>query len=328
MGDGENIQQTSHVGIPGIPNKILQYARTRSNRNEKSRFPYKIWALLSWAGSDQERMNLVGCGWKDDIEFFINKARLCVILDIKLNTLNGNLKQLGFEQKGKSGEISFWKNNTFSRNSSPQDFEQIRNVRCTPNSLANLSVHAVYLPLLEPLQLYSISEQGCGQFKKEVVEFWETLVGNRLLFAVSLPVFTKALLFKFEEACGFVADYYMVQQVLAPKTPNVISILDFAVFLARFGPFKNAPYKIIQYQQILSDIRQDFFIFNTPSLTSYFSMTFHNCFRFQLAPSGEYHCYNLPDVSSNSPFLIDEDGTVYKSWQMMLQANHFLAQRM
>ena len=249
-------------------------------------------------------------------------------MDVKLNTLNVNLKTLGFEStRSRTGELTYWKNSSFNQSSSPQDFERIRNSRCKPESLIQLNSKAVYLPLLDSLQLYMMDENSINIFKKEIIEQWEELIGNKLIFAISLPIFSKALIDALHNEVGFITDYYMIQQVLSPRIPNIINILDFAIFLARFGPFNNAPYKIMQYQQILSEIRPDFFMFNAPTLTSYFSMTYHNCFRFQLTPNGEYHCYNLPLVSSSAQYLVDEDGSIFKSWQMMLQSNFFLSQR-
>ena len=311
-----------------VPDILIEQLTRRSNRKENSRFPYKLWNLLSWVDNDQQRASAAGCGWVSETEFFINKDTLCQVMNIKLNTLNVNLKTLGFIQTHRKNELTYYFNKTFSRSASPQDFERIRNSRCKPDSLMHMNSHAVYFPLLEPLQLFLMSEKEINKFKRDVVLYWEKIVGSSLIFALGMNMFTKAMLNALDVNSGAIEpDDFMIQQVLAPRTPNVVNIFDFAVFLARFGPFNNAPYKIIQYQQILSDIRPDFFMFNAPSLTSYFSMTYHNCFRFQLAPNGEYHCYNLPHVSSNAQYLIDEDGSIYKSWRMMLQSNPFLTQK-
>ena len=329
----QNSQATNPNNVPHekieVPTVLVEQIKKRSSRKEQSRCPYKIWNLLSWVDNDQQRAKEVGCGWVSETEFFINKEVLCDVLKIKLNTLNVNLKTLGFIQTHRKNELTYYKNKSFSKSASPQDFERIRNSRCKPDSLIHMNSHAVYFPLLEPLQLFMMSEKDINKFKRDVVIYWEKIVGSSLIFALGMKEFTQAMILALDENSGALSsDYYMIQQVLAPRTPNVVNIFDFAVFLARFGPFNNAPYKIMQYQQILSDIRPDFFMFNAPSLTSYFSMTYHNCFRFQLAPNGEYHCYNLPHISSSAQYLIDEDGSIYKSWAMMLQSNSFLTQKM
>ncbi|EAX94761.1 hypothetical protein TVAG_346240 [Trichomonas vaginalis G3] len=316
-------------GLDGIPDELINHLRKRSNRKEDSRFPYKVFALLKWVGYDQNRANLAGCGWVSDSqnEFYIHKPRLCEVLNVKLNTLNVNLKTLGFEQTRKVGEHSYFKNDIFSKNSSQQDFERIRNSRCKPDSLMHMNAKAAYFPLLEHIQLFMMDEKAISMFKKEVIQKWEKLVGSPLIFAVSIPVFTKYLLNSIQDSLGYHDENNTIQQVLVGKTPNVVTIFDFAVFLARFGPFDNVPYKIMQYQQILHIIQPDYFMFTAPSLINYFSSTFHNCFSFKISQTGEYHCYNLPLISSSAAYLVDEDGVYYKSWEKMVEANHFLTQR-
>jgi hypothetical protein len=134
---------------------------------------------LSWSGRDQKKGQRVGCGWVSDTEFFINKTKLCDILQIKLNTLNVNLRQLGFERvQSREGGISYWKNSGFSISAAPETFERIRNSRCKPDSLMNLSVRAVYLPILEDLQLFMVNDREVKPFKKDAVELWCHLHGD------------------------------------------------------------------------------------------------------------------------------------------------------
>jgi len=311
-----------------LPDDLLDYIRKRSNRNEQSRFPYKIWTVLSWVGDDQAKAEKAGCGWMNTNEFFINKRILCETLDVKINTLNVNLKTLGFQQtRNKSGELSYWKNSFFTRSSCDNNLERIRNSRCRPESLSVLNSRAVYLPLLDQIQLFMMDEKNIHVFKRDVIDHWETLVGSKLVFAITMSLFCKSFISSFDESVGYKPEFFPLQQYLTPRTPNVINIFDFAVFLARFGPYANIPVKIMEYQAILPDIRQDFFMFNSPTISSYFAMTYHNCFKFPLSPNGEYHCYNLPLVSSSSQYIVDEDGTVYKSWNSMVHSNYIFTQR-
>lgn len=310
-----------------LPQSLINDIRVRSNRSETSRFPYKLWKLLSWAGHDVEKGERCGCGWISDTEFFISKQRLCEVLNIKLNTLNVNLKTLGFEQaQSRHGDKTFWKNPAFCA-SATQNFERLRNSRCKPESLINLSIRAVYLPILEPLQLYMMSTADTNVFKKNVVELWERLVGSKLIFAVAMVDFINALASHLGTQNRVANEVHMIQQVFAVKSATVIDIFDFALFMARFGPFNSIQAKLHQFQSILSEIRttDNFYMFNTTML-QYFPETFHNCFRFQLPPTGEYHCYNLPLVDSQAQFLVDEDGAMYRSWQQMLEQNRFLSQ--
>lgn len=323
-----------NVPIPSrneeIPEDLLRAIRTRSNRSEESRFPYKVWQLLNWAGKDDRRGEICGCGWVSDTEFFIKKQTICDVLQVKMNTLNVNLRTLGFEQtRSKDGEKTFWRNEAFSIDANTKSFAKVRNIRCRPEVLANLSLQAVYLPVLEPLQLYSMSDQDVNIFKKTVVDEWESMIGSNLIFAVAMSHFINVLIHRLEswKQQHGANEKYIIQQVLAPRMPNVVDIFDFAVFLARFGPVCSLYDKLHQYQAIINDTaRNDAYRYSVPSLTSYFSGTFHNCFRFQLPPTGEYHCYNLPLAESNAQFLTDEDGMMYPSFKAVFQQNPFLTQ--
>lgn len=299
-----------------VPESIINFIRKRSSRNEQTRFPYKLFLLLAWAGKDPQKCKNTGCGWVSDTEFFIDKEKLCELMDVKLNTLNVNLKTLGFEKsRSRKDNRNYFKNEGFSFCNTANGFERIRNSRCKPEALLNLNLSAVYLPCLEPLKLFMMTEQEINQFKHEVIKTWEEIVDLKLVFAITLNDFMKYL-------NSYLEDKILVGLALTPRVPDVWDILDFAIFLARFGPFNNIRYKLSQYQDLINNISIGF---NTYS-PNYFSDTFHNCFRFHLSQTGEYHCYNLPLVSINTPFLADEDGVLYPSWNKMLQQNHFLSQ--
>ena len=110
-----------------IPESILNKIRKRSNRSEQTRFPYKIFSLLEWAGKDEQKSQKAGCGWITDTEFFINKSKLCEVLGVKINTLNVNLKDLGFEQcDAKQKNLTFWENPLFSETMTAEDAFLVR----------------------------------------------------------------------------------------------------------------------------------------------------------------------------------------------------------
>lgn len=307
------------------PEELLKAVRNRSNRQERSRFPYKLWQLLDWGKDNPERCNRVGCGWTGEWEFFIEKATLSQTMKVEQNTLNVNLRHLGFRQTQEHrGSRTYWVNEGFGRNSRPDDFERIRNSRCRPEAVQKLDIRAVYLPILEPIQIWTMAQPDTGQFKREVVNEWFRLVGRKLVFGVSTADFHALLLNDLDEIHGRQSpERLLLQQALTGRQREVCDIFDFAVFLARFGPYRTIPDKLSQYQMIINELKPDYYGFTShvPSFTSHFAETFHNCFRFQLVPSGEYHCYNLPWVDSRSQFLIDEDGSAYQSWQRLVHQN-------
>lgn len=302
--------------INEIPNSVLEFVRKRSNRDESSRFPHKLWILLNWSGQNERRGELCGCGWTSDEVFFIEKTKLCEVLDIKINTLNVNLKTLGFKAAGnRNKNITYWRNPVFHKSSNPQDFGRIRNSRSRSPALMNLTPNAVYFPLLENIRLYGMDQQKINTFKCHVVDSWEYLVGSSLIFAVGFNDFTQTLYDKVSPI-----NFQFLPQTLITKYPNVVGIFDFAIFLARFGPFNDINIKLTQYRSVTDELSKNEIFINS----SYTQMAFHNCFRFQLAQDGEYHCYNMPTFCSEAQFLIDEDGTAYSSWESMLRQNSFI----
>ena len=303
-----------------IPKQLLEKIRKRSNRNEESRFPHKLWALLNWVNEKPERSEICGCGWFDDEIFFLNKDIICNILDIKLNTFNVNLKTLGFEQaKPRKSGITYWKNPSFTKNSNIEFLQQIRNPfnQNSEFSILKPKIRAVYLTLLEKLELYYLSNTEILCFKSYVINYWEIFFPNKFIFAVSYSLFCKV----FEEKSIKQHDFYILRESLSLQTQDVVSIMDFAVLLSRFGPFDSIIFKIAQFQQILNDLRIDYGTFRY--ISSFFSPTYHNCFKFSYTV-GEYHCYNLPLVHSRSEYLVDEDHNRFNSWQSALQNSNLL----
>jgi hypothetical protein len=308
-----------------LPEDLLKVVRNRSNRQEHSRFPYKLWRLLNWVTDDAHRFQVAGCGWVSDSEFFIEKSVLCKTMNIEPNTLNVNLRHLGFQQsRSHEGVRTFWSNEGFSRNAQPEDFERIRNSRCRPEALQKLDIRAVFLPILEPLQIWGGNPVETNQFKREVVMEWHRLVGKKLIFALAATDFFTILHADLDEIHGRQApDRLLLQHALTIRQREVCDVFDFALLLDRFGPYRTVPEKLNQYQQLLNEMKPDFYAYGwpAPAFGSYFSATFHNCFRFPLTPTGEYHCYNLPWMDTGAQFLTDEDGTLFQSWQWMMHQN-------
>jgi hypothetical protein len=236
---------------PTIPEELLQLVRNRSNRREQSRFPYKLWRLLDWAKDDPARCALVGCGWTSDSEFYIEKPSLCRTIQVAQNTLNVNLHHLGFRQsRGHFGSKTYWTTEGFCRSSQPDDFERIRNSRCRPEALQKLDIRAVYLPILEPIQLWPMTQSDTSQFKREVVNEWHRLVGKKLVFGVSSTGFYSLLLADLDDLHGRQApDRILMQQAFTVRQREVCDIFDFAVFLARFGPYRAVPVKLVNTRE-------------------------------------------------------------------------------
>lgn len=316
-----NNNNNANNSYPDLPPEIKSIICQRANRNEKSRFPHKLFTLLQWSGHNQSRAEIAGCGWISEDEFFLDKNLICHHMQIKLNTLNVNLKTLGFVQtRPKQNNRSYYKNDKslFRSQSNEEQLEKIRKEQ--KESIVSIQ-RGFEMPLLADLELYGMSKTEVNEFKREVIIAWESIVGE-MIFAVGLIDFMNKLSSHLQKQVY--CNMNVIKLVLSPRTANVMEIYDFAVFLARFGPFQNSQLKLYQYGRIINELRPDLSTRGSYSPISFFGPNFDNCFSFKHPNCGEYHCYNLPLKNHSTEFLIDEDGVKFNSWQKVIQINPFL----
>lgn len=305
--------------MDGVPDDVLNIVRKRSTKSQNSRFPFKLKALLDWAGKDEKKSEICGCGWINNTIFFLDKIKLAELFEIKSNTINQNLKDLGFSQAmPRNGKLTYYTHPNIHINSKPEDLEAIKyNERPKISNLPYLNFFGVYVALLEDIILYGLTDKEITAFKHNVIVNWEKIIKPLHLFAISYEEFTES----FEEQAGVCNDPYALQEALTSRNPGVIDIIDFAKFMARFGPFDNIIFKLGKFQQIIPDIRIDMTQLGT--ISSFFGCTYHNCFSFKLN-CGEYHCYNLPHIGSSSNYLQNEENERFQSWQVALQNTSLL----
>jgi hypothetical protein len=294
---------------PAIPEELLQKVRTKASRHEGTRFPHKIFSLLSWAGTDSERMDTAGCGWVSDSEFFIQKPVLSQVLHIRPNTLNTDLTNLGFQATRQSNGVTFWKRDGFLRNSPPEALDAIRKAPEHPERRP-ADPRALYFAVMDPLQLWGLSPDDDVRFRRAVIADWDRLIGGGVLFGAAAA--------GIREQIARDAESSNSAWLLAEAFAGVCDFFAFAVVLARFGPYDSLLVKIAQYRAIVA---QDAGSYTAPPFAQHFSPTFHNCFSLALTPEGEFHCYNLPCIDDGAPFLADEDGHTYASWADVIEEN-------
>jgi hypothetical protein len=298
-----------------VPEDLLRKVRAKSSRQEGTRFPHKLFHLLSWAGSDPDRGRRAGCGWVTDAEFFVEKSVLNQTLDIKQNTLSVNLTQLGFQQTRQMNGVTFWMRDGFSRHSQQEDLDAIRSARVHPER-GPADPRVLYLALLEPLQLWGLSPDDTANFRRAVLADWDRVAGGAVVFGIAGDAIRARIL----RDAGRSDCAWLFEEALT----GITDIFAFAVLLARFGPWGSMVKKITQYRAV---VRTDLQAFVTPPFAQHFAPTFHNCFRLPLPPDGEFHCYNLPGVDDGEQFLADEDGRTYGSWERVVEENRVLLAR-
>lgn len=334
-----------------IPDNILLLKRTTAQPGEG--FAYQLWHLLSWVGDDQEKAHNIGCGWVDDETFFLDKKRFSEVLSIPINTLNFKLRTCKFIQSNqRKNRCTYWKCEGFFKESTMHELEQIDSRRSGNEKYPDITLQALYLPLLQQFYIYTNKNQELQSFKVSSILLWEEIVNKKTLWASSTKHFVKEAANKFVdgfknynkgETYSFSAQktdfaqyinsykldlyetskqmlYYVLQ-----STPKIITILDFCKFISRFGPEDCVLEKIHQLLSCSHDnfnwflpFEQKFDINN--KISGSYSNTFANCFIIKMFQKYTKHIYNLPYSNTRSNFLIDETGKEFATWHAVLES--------
>lgn len=325
----------------------------------KEGFATALWKLLNWAEvSDFRKLNL-GMRWCSDEEFLIDKKRFCSVTNTPINTLNCKLKAYQFVQSSpRHNSITFYKCDLFSRSSTPEDLQHIDN-RKNPNNDVSSMPRAMFLPLLVSVRYHSQKPSDTSYLKFDSINLWEDIIHRPSVWSCSRSYFIKsaAELFcqPFDEyrrlnvdinpdadpLSGFNAQQtdflqyisangldiittarQMINYVIPPS--EVITLRDFCMFYARFGP---DDYLIEKIHQLLccSKSYGDWFIpdeqifTEEKSISGSYSNTFANCFIIKGEQKITYHIYNMYNTTTKSGFLIDETGKKFNTWHAVCQ---------
>lgn len=116
------------------------------------------------------------------------------------------------------------------------------------------------------------------------------------------------------------------------KASDIITLRDFCMFFARFGP---EDFILEKIHQLLccSKSYNDWFqpgeqVFDSSkSMSGSYSNTFANCFIIKRAQKLTYHIYNLINASTRSVFLLDETGKKFHTWHAVCECLNVLVQQ-
>jgi hypothetical protein len=311
-------------------------------------FAWSLWHLLTWAAEQSPfRESNLGCGWVSPTEFWLDKQRFSQVVKLPLNTLNFKLRQGKFEvQPQRKGSISHWTHPKFTQRSTEADLEAIDRIRTTDDTYQAFMLKALYIPCLDEVRLFvPPSPHDVSRFKSESVHSWVDLVGVKSIWAVSFRDFVSRAAIRFcrlleqqqgpSEFVSFIKEHAlnmvetaqtMISYVMTHRVPHIVEIVDFHKFMARFGPDGCVLEKIHQLlchsqaygRWFQPDVQK--FDASKPVTGSY-SNTFANCFVIRRSPGGgTYHVYNLVNAGTQGPFLVDESGKKFLSWQAVLDA--------
>jgi hypothetical protein len=285
-----------------------------------------------YAGDDLERQEYVGAGWTDDNAFRINKKRLTAVMEIKHNTLNVNLKDLKFHQiEPEKNGWTVWDRPGFTRLSSldqlidaksDQDGDALVQTGIADDSqLAKLS-------MLRDLTVGFVEPAEVQLFKRFTLSIWEELIGSSVQCVVIPSDFLHLAAERFRASHQKLDNALKIlNAIFVCADPTQLTLLDFAKFLAKFGPEETLMQKL---DSILKSSNQNhnwlklsrpLLRDDRPPIYGFFDEREHNCFVLRRAGRPDERLYNLMHVPATSEYLVDTDGRTYLSWQTYFEAH-------
>ncbi|KAH0791243.1 39 kDa initiator binding protein [Histomonas meleagridis] len=316
-------------GFDDLPPEIQKVIERKSSRDPASRFSNKLLILLNYAGDDETKQNFVGAGWVDKKHFRINKKRLVVIMKIKINTLNVNLKDLKFHQiQNDQNGWTTWERAGFAQESTAVDLadEKIMNEDKTnfPN-YTNSESPKSKISLLREINLGMTSANTIQSFKSIIISIWEEFTANSTnRNSIATPEFLEMAAKRFRASHQKLANSKVVlETIFKCFDPNQITVTDFARFIAKFGPEATLMQKIASLLKSSNENQNWLKIVHDPyaissegeSIYGFFDESEDNCFVIIRNDRTVSKVYNMVEEPASGEYLIDSSGTKYTSWQ-------------
>lgn len=347
--------------LEALPQEIQMMLKRKSSRDPNSRFANKLHQLLNFAGNDITRQEFIGAGWTADDNFRINKKRLIQIMEIKLNTLNVNLKDLKFQQL--HYDIvgwTLWHREGFTPTSTVDDIAIVKSDKAgnsklpANSSLSNGSTFSIgdndsvisqfrdgpksdklsignseemqqsKLAIIKDITLGKCDTTQTQKFKRATISIWEEILeSNNQQHSVSGFIQKAAIRFR-ESHQRLDNAKDILNRILICQDQSQISLVDFAIFMARFGPEETLMLKVgsllkssNQNLNWLRLVTSHDSIPGEPDSNFYgfFDDTCQNGFVLHHSDGSKTIVYNIVDAPSTESYLVDANNNRYSSWQ-------------
>ncbi|OHT11185.1 39 kDa initiator binding protein [Tritrichomonas foetus] len=318
-------------GFEALPPDIQAMLKRKSSRDPISRFSNKLHMLLNFADKDLMKQEFIGAGWTEGNNFRINKKRLIQIMDIKLNTLNVNLKDLKFQQlhSDQSG-WTLWCREGFTPNSTVDDIAEVKSDKFAKNDkpLAPVftdDMQQSKLAVLKDITLGKCDSSQTQIYKKITISIWEELIDSPIQKSSALPAeFINLSAVRFRASHQKLENAKeILHRIFICADPSQLTIIDFAVFMARFGPEETLMQKVGSLLKS-SNENNNWLRLTTAknslpnensSFYGFFDEIENNGFVLHRPDGTTSHLYNIVDTPATEAYLIDADGQKYNSWQ-------------
>jgi hypothetical protein len=281
-----------------------------------------------YAGDQLEKQDAVGVGWITDTTFKINKKRLGLIMDIKQNTLNVNLKDLKFHQVQQSSDgWTIWERPGFTRHSTCDDLLEIpagpATEKSTPFSIPD-EMQLAKLTMLRGMTFGWTDVALAQTFKRFTISIWEELVQtSSAKYIANAAEFLAAAAERFRVSRQKLDNALSILRVIfVIPDPTQLTLLDFAKFMAKFGPEETLMQKIDSLLKSSNNNENWLKISEGPPqivasgpIYGYFDENEHNCFIIRRLGELDDRIYNILNAPATDDYLIDGTGFRYSSWQ-------------
>jgi hypothetical protein len=325
-----------------IPEDIREpfAAKPRGRAEAEGIFAPYLWHLLNWVGDDLTLQANVGCGWESDTVFFLEKRRFCAVFQVAMNTLNLKLRERKFDL-ARHPHHSVCSCRDFTRTATIDDLKRI-DARRRAGDAPPVTPRVLLIPLLDSVRLFSFVFFDLDKFKLGyVIPAW-TEICRETIWAIDKSLFVVRAAEKF--ATSLQQHEYdsqqtefgqwlaqtgsdinevaklMINYVLVHDQQGIVTILDFARFLTRFGPedcLLDKIHQLLRCSSVFGDVFrpkvQASDDGNRPLIS--YSNTYPNCFVLKKPPGISYHVYNAPLGPTKTGFLFDETGKWFLAWQ-------------
>jgi hypothetical protein len=215
-----------------LPPEIQKMIKRKSSHDPLSRFSNKLHILLMYAGEDLAKQASIGAGWIYDTSFRLNKKRLVIVMEIKQNTLNVNLKDLKFHLlEPETSGWAVWKRPGFTRQSTIEELVDLRADKVPEKLMQSLlpeNTLLVKLALSRDMSFGFTDPPAANLSKRLSFSMWEEIGQTAGQYPVDPD--------EFHASCQKLDDSLRIlQAIFVCADPTPLKVLDFAKFMAKFG---------------------------------------------------------------------------------------------
>lgn len=318
-----------------LPSELQETIRRKSSRDPNCRFVRKLHLLLNYVSENPETENQIGIGWVNDEVFRINKKVLIAIMDIKLNTLNVNLRDLKFQQlQSNIDGWTLWKKPGFNRRDVQLDSKP--NQMNDDDEIFTLEDPLRKDPgLIDIPQIVNRIKLGCmlqsqeDEFFQICNQQWQHIVDSDSLNVVSSSFFIPRVAKYYKLPNQSIQNSFDVMKaIITPQdTPNV-RFIDFAYFLARFGPPETVMVKIDSLLKCATKGRHWLYCGIIPApekigdeVIAAFDDKLFNCLTIFYPRGIQTHAWNMPLVEASQNYILDDNKIQYENWEKFFEAH-------